>query len=130
MKKLESEVYSYLKERGWNALRPSDIAKSISIEAAELLELFQWTSMTIEEVKSDEKLMSELKKEIADVLIYALDMIVLLDLNTEELVMEKLNYIKDKYPGELMKKSEQDNSGSGADPEYLRIKHEHRKTKS
>ncbi len=62
MKKLESEVLTYLQERGWDTLRPSDVAKSISIEAAELLEIFQWTSMSIEETKADEKVLSELKK--------------------------------------------------------------------
>ena len=41
MKKYEKTIKKYLKERGWDNLRPSDVAKSISIEAAELLELFQ-----------------------------------------------------------------------------------------
>lgn len=41
MKELEKRVRRHLEERGWNKLRPSDIAKSIMIEGAELLELFQ-----------------------------------------------------------------------------------------
>ena len=126
MKKLESEVLTYLQERGWDTLRPSDIAKSISIEAAELLEVFQWTSMSLEETKADEQVLSELKKELADVFIYALDMVVLLGLDTEEIVMEKLNRVRSKYPAELMRKNAQSDSGSGSDPEYWRIKKEHR----
>jgi dCTP diphosphatase len=130
MKKLESEIREYLVERGWDTLRPSDVAKSISIEAAELLELFQWSSTTIEETKADEKLMTELKKELADVLIYVLDMAVLLDLDTEAIVREKLEYIRNKYPAELMKKNAHDEPGSGADPEYVRVKQEYRKNRS
>jgi len=53
MKHLASEIKRFLEERGWDKLRPSDLAKSISIEAAELLEIFQWTSMDIEETKND-----------------------------------------------------------------------------
>lgn len=46
MKEQEDAIREYLAERGWDQLRPSDLAKSISIEAAELLELFQWTTST------------------------------------------------------------------------------------
>lgn len=128
MKKLESEVFAYLQERGWDKLRPSDIAKSISIEAAELLEVFQWTSMSLEETKADEKVMEELKKELADVFIYALDMVVLLGLDTEEIVMSKLNAVKDKYPAETMREDARAGTGSGNNSEYLRIKQNHRKS--
>lgn len=101
MKKIESEIHTYLKERNWDHQRPSDIAKSISIEAAELLEVFQWTSMSIEETKADKKIMEELKKELADVFIYAFDMVVLLGLDTEKIVLEKLAEVKKKYPASL-----------------------------
>lgn len=62
MKQVETAIKQYLDERDWNDLRPSDIAKSISIEAAELLELFQWSDKTIAQVKSDEALLEELKR--------------------------------------------------------------------
>jgi len=41
MENVRKEAEKFLKERGWDTLRPSDLAKSISIEAGELLELFQ-----------------------------------------------------------------------------------------
>ncbi|MEY3783967.1 MAG: hypothetical protein RLZZ230_289 [Candidatus Parcubacteria bacterium] len=125
MKKLESEVLEYLKERQWDNMRPSDIAKSICIEAAELLELFQWSSLSIEETKADEKLMAELKKELADVIIYSLDMAVLLGLDTRAIVLDKLNYVKEKYPVDKMTK--QDNPEFDAGAEYVRIRDEYRK---
>ena len=55
MKKLEKDIKAYLKARNWHNLRPSDIAKSISIEAAELLELFQWQSLDIKGTKKDKE---------------------------------------------------------------------------
>jgi dCTP diphosphatase len=98
MKVLEVEIRSYLEERNWMKLRPSDVAKSISIEAAELLELFQWDSLTIEETLADEKRLAEIKKELADVFIYALDMSVLLGLDTQQIILDKLKMVKEKYP--------------------------------
>ena len=119
MKDLEQEILVYLKERGWEKLRPSDLAKSISIESAELLELFQWNDMTIEEVKNNSEHFEKIKKELADVFIYALDMSVVLGLNSEEIIKNKLEEIKNKYPARLIK---DDKTGN-----YLKIKGEYRK---
>ena len=108
MQGIETEIKKYLKERGWDRLHPSDIAKSISIEAAELLELFQWTSLDIEETKMDSEKMEYIKKELADVLIYALDMAVLLELDTERIILDKLELVKKKYPPKYIQKEVQD----------------------
>ncbi len=126
MKNIESEIYKYLSERGWDELRPSDLAKSICIEAAELLEVFQWSSISIEEAKRDPKKMEEIKKELADVFIYAFDMAVLLGIDTEAIIREKLEQVKKKYPAELMRKKAKKESGSGEDSEYWKIKKAHR----
>lgn len=129
MKKIEKEIYKYLTERGWNKLRPCDIAKSISIEAAELLEIFQWTNASLEETKQDLDKIEEIKKELADVFIYAYDMAVLLGLDTEEIILKKIDHVKKKYPAELMRKNAKEGSGSGTDSEYLRIKNHHRRNR-
>ena len=126
MKKIESEIKQFLIERGWDKLRPSDLAKSISIEAAELLEIFQWVSIDITETKNDTKKMEEIKKELADVMIYAIQMAALLDFDMEQIIAEKLQKVKEKYPAELMRKNASGNSGSGTDPEYWKIKNRHR----
>jgi len=47
MKKIENKIRNFLKERTWDDLRPSDLAKSIIIEGAELLELFQWENLSL-----------------------------------------------------------------------------------
>ena len=122
MKNFESEIKKFLVERDWDRLRPSDLAKSISIEAAELLEIFQWTSMDIKETKSDAGKVEDIKKELADVFIYAIEMAVLLNLDVEEIVKSKLEQVKKKYPAELMRKNAKAESGSGTDPKYWKIK--------
>ena len=97
MKELEDEVRQFLAERGWDRLRPSDLAKSVSIEAAELLELFQWQDMDAAAVKNDPALLARVKKEIADVMIYCINMTVGLDLDTAALVREKIEHNRKKY---------------------------------
>jgi dCTP diphosphatase len=125
MKELTKEILEYLQERGWDNLRPSDLAKSISIEAAEILELFQWSSKTIEETKSDQEKMAKLKGELADVMIYILDMCVLLDIDPKEIIREKLAKIKEKYPAELFRNL--DRNTQGENEIYWKIKQEHRR---
>ncbi len=71
--------------------------------------------------------MELIKKELADVLIYSLDMSVLLDLDTEQIIKDKLDHINKKFPAELMRKNVKDDSGSGTDPLYLEIKEKYRK---
>ena len=117
MKKLENEIRQYLIERGWEDLKPSDIAKSISIESAELLELFQWSEMTATELLADLEKLKKVKQELADVFIYALDMSVILNLNTEQIILEKLQAVKDKYPAELIR--------DGTHDTYQSIKQNH-----
>ena len=129
MKNIETEIYKFLAERGWDKLRPSDLAKSICIETAELLEIFQWTSIDIKETKQDLKRMEEIKKELADVFIYAFEMAVLLGIDSEKIIKEKLEHVKKKYPAELMHKNAKDGSGSGVDPKYWKIKNSHRQSK-
>ncbi len=120
MKELEKKVHKHLKERGWDNLRPAGIAKSIMIEGAELLELFQWDNLPLKTVKRNKDKISEIEKELADVMIYALEMSVLLGLDTKKIIKNKLEYAAKKYPPELMKKVKHTK-------EYWRIKKEYRK---
>lgn len=122
MKKLEKEVAIYLKERGWNTITPSDMAKSISIEAAELLEIFQWDNKTMADTKADEKRMQKIKEELADVFIYCLDMAVLLEIDSEAIIREKLDHNKKKYPAKEM-------AHNKGHERYLEIKKQYRNEK-
>ncbi|MEI7741773.1 MAG: MazG-like family protein [bacterium] len=122
MKELEVRVLKHLQERGWDKLRPSDIAKGIMIEGAELLEIFQWDNPALEEVRTNKEKIEKIKKELADVMIYALEMSVLLELDTKSIIHAKLDHIAKKYPAELMKKAKE----PGTESEYWRIKREYR----
>ena len=121
MDELIPEIHQYLVERGWDQLRPTDIAKSVSIEANELLELFQWGSLTIEETKADAERLQKVRGEVADVLIYCLEMCDALDLSPNEIVREKLEHARKKYPVELIQSWKQSTDGGGkAYEEYKR----------
>jgi NTP pyrophosphatase (non-canonical NTP hydrolase) len=126
MNTIEKEVKKYLKERGWDKLRPGDLAKSIAIESGELLELFQWHNPTLEEVKKDKEKIAVLKKELADVLLYCFDLSVTLGLDTEKIILEKLDHVKKKYPAKLMKNRNGKDPGNPQDI-YWKIKSEYRK---
>lgn len=122
MKNLENEIATYLKERGWNTMTPSDMAKSISIEAAELLEIFQWDNKTTADTKADEKRIQKIKEELADVFIYCLDMAVLLGIDSETVIREKLEHNRKKYPAKEM-------SHNKGHERYLEIKKQYRNEK-
>jgi dCTP diphosphatase len=89
------EVRRFVAERDWKQFHtPENLAKSISIESAELLELFQWGS------DADE---SDIKDELADVLTYCILLADQYGLDPYELVIEKLEKTKEKYPVEKSK---------------------------
>ncbi len=70
-----------MKARGWDKEEPDHVVKSISIESAELLELFQWGSPTVKEIQNNPEKFEELKGELADVLIYSFHLLTLKLLN-------------------------------------------------
>lgn len=83
---------AFVAERDWAQFHtPENLAKSISIEAAELLELFQWSS------DADE---SRIREELADVLTYCLLLADSIGADPEQLVLEKLEQTRAKYPAD------------------------------
>lgn len=83
-------------ERDWKQFHsPENLAKSICIEAGELLECFQWSGEQYD--------VQDVKEELADVLSYCLDLCIVLDLDPETIVLEKLAKTKQKYPAEKAK---------------------------
>jgi len=105
MNETQRLVKAYLDERDWNHLAPADIAKSIMIEGAELLELFQWKNHTVEEINADPLLKQNMQKEIADVVIYAIELAVHLDIDIDEAVKLKIEHNEKKYPASKVKGS-------------------------
>lgn len=102
MKDLEKEVKEYLAERGWYGLEPADMAKSLMIEGAELLEIFQWKNHTATEISANKELKHNLQNELADVMIYAIELAVHLDIDLAAAIRAKLEHNRKKYPAEKM----------------------------
>lgn len=90
MDDIKKEILMFQKERDWKKFHtPENLAKSISIEAAELLEHFQWQK------EYDE---NEVADELADVLIYCLYMADAMDFDVKEIILNKMGKNALKYP--------------------------------
>ena len=95
IQQLMNKINKFRDERNWRQYHnPKDLAISISIEVAELLEDFQWISSN-EAIETNKE---NIREEIADVLIYSLMLCSDLDLDINEIVEEKLLKNGKKYP--------------------------------
>ena len=96
---INERIRAFIKVRDWDQFHsPSNLAKSIVIEAAELLENFQW----------DEKYsLEEVADELADVLIYAYQLADKLGLDVNSIMHDKLDKNEIKYPVEKAKGNSQ-----------------------
>ena len=102
MKSTIDKINKFRDDRDWRKFHnEKDLAISISIEASELLELFQWKES--KEVTS--KSLGRIKEELADVLIYSFMLADNLNLDIEEIIKEKIDINSKKYPVELSKGS-------------------------
>ena len=102
---LKTQVAKFTEERNWNKYhKPKDLAISISIEAGELLENFQWlTDEEIEDLSKDPEKIHRIKSELADVFAYALNLSKRLGIDISEAVLEKIKENEKKYPIEKIK---------------------------
>ena len=90
-------IRKFTTDRDWQQFHtPGNLAKSISIEAAELLECYQW---------SDNADLDHVKEELADVIVYCQNMLDVLGLDIDEIVSEKMAKNEAKYPVEKVKGS-------------------------
>ncbi len=95
-------IAEFVAQRDWNQFHsPKNLSMSLAIEAAELMEHFQW--LTIDEsrkiVKQPEKLLA-VGEELADVLCYALALANELDLDVSQIVHGKMIKNAEKYPAD------------------------------
>lgn len=89
-------IRKFTEDRDWDQFHsPANLAKSIVIEAAELLECFQW---------SDEEYdLKHIKEELADVMVYSQNLLDKLGLDADEIVNMKMTMNEEKYPVEKAK---------------------------
>lgn len=84
-------IRKFSEDRDWDQFHsPANLAKSISIEANELLECFQWSD--------DNYDINEVKEELADVLVYCRNLLDKLNLDEDEIVNAKMEQNEKKYP--------------------------------
>jgi len=95
IKDLTHEMHQFVREKGWydpdspRPQSPKNLALSLSIEAAEVLELFQWA----EEVSDPDLLANEL----ADVMLYLLQLASISEIDLEQAVIDKLKLNKSRF---------------------------------
>ena len=91
-----NRIRKFTEDRDWDQFHsPENLAKSIVIEAAELLECFQW---------SDEEYdLQHVKEELADVIVYSQNLLDKLGLDADEIVNMKMTMNEAKYPVEKAK---------------------------
>lgn len=93
---LKKRIQEFNDERDWNQFHtPSNLAKSISIEANELLECFQWND--------DNYNLEDVKDELADVMNYCIQMSQVLNIDIIDIINAKMDKTEKKYPVEKAK---------------------------
>lgn len=96
MEELMKEIKQFNEERDWDQFHsPANLAKSISIEAGELLECFQWNNENYNK--------EEVCEELADVFTYCIQMSMKSGVSPEGIIMKKLEKTRKKYPVEKAK---------------------------
>ena len=91
-------IRKFSEDRDWDQFHsPENLAKSIVIEAAELLECFQWSGTDYD--------LQHVKEELADVIVYTQNLLDKLGLDADEIVNMKMEQNENKYPVEKAKGS-------------------------
>jgi NTP pyrophosphatase (non-canonical NTP hydrolase) len=95
---LKNEVFDFVSQRNWEHYHtPKNLSMSIAIEAAELMQIFQWNDIDSESVQCDEELLNLVNHEMADVMIYCIALSNALNIDLQEIILQKIEYNKLKY---------------------------------
>ena len=93
-----NRIRRFVADRDWEQFHtPANMAKSIAIESAELLECFQWDEENYN--------LEHVKEELADVIVYSQNLLDKLELDADEIVNNKMEQNEAKYPVEKAKGS-------------------------
>lgn len=97
IKELQEKILQFRDARDWKQFHnPKDLAISLSLEASELLEIFQWSGDDLVVAQKKDKV----KEELADVMIYSMLMADAYGLDVSEIIEQKLTANNKKYPVE------------------------------
>ena len=105
VKNYQDKLKTFAEDREWEQFHsPKNIACALSVEASELLEIFQWLSSE-QSQKLNEKQIGEDRDEISDVFLYLIKLADTLDINLSESLDQKMIKNEAKYPAEIVKGS-------------------------
>ena len=97
IKELKDKVTKFRDDRNWRQFHnPKDLAISISLEAAELLEVFQWSGADVDVPEKRYKV----EEELADVLMYCISLADTMNMDISEIIEKKIEVNCRKYPVE------------------------------
>lgn len=100
---LKERMAAFVRERDWEQFHsPKNLSMSIAIEAAELMEHFQW--LTVEQSERlDPAALHDIGEELADIVLYSLSMANHLQIDLAETVLAKMAKNERKYPKEQVR---------------------------
>lgn len=103
--KLKAEIAKFSHDRDWDQFHSiKNLSMALSVESAELLEIFQWLSEEqSNQIKNTPQLKNKVEDEIADIFVYLLRIIAKADIDLEKVVLNKLKKNAEKYPIDLSK---------------------------
>lgn len=104
---IQKQLARFAEERNWDQFHtPKNLSMALAAEAAELLEIFQWlTDEQSKEIVNNEKEMTMIRQEIADIFIYLVRLADKLGVDIEKAVHEKIEMNEQKYPVKLSRDS-------------------------
>ena len=99
IKKIQKKLREFADERDWEQFHdPKNLSMALSVEVAELVEIFQWSkSGGLDEI-NDPKKRKEIEREIADIFNYLVKLVDLLDMDLERASLDKIEENSKKYP--------------------------------
>jgi NTP pyrophosphatase (non-canonical NTP hydrolase) len=103
VREIQRRLADFAEKRNWGQFHsPKNLSMALAVEAAELLELFQWlTEEESREVAALEKEMALVREELADVLIYLLRLADVLEVDLARAVEDKIALNEERYPVSL-----------------------------
>ena len=103
---ITNKIKKFSEDRNWDQFHtPKNLTMALSVEVAELVEIFQWSnSGGLEEINDPEK-KQQMEKEIADIFNYLLKLADVLDIDLEKAALKKIDENEQKYPIEKFKGS-------------------------
>ena len=104
LEKIKQKLKEFAEERDWEQFHdPKNLSMALSVEVAELVEIFQWSqSGGLDEIK-DPQIRKQIEKEIADIFNYLVKLVDLLDVDLEQASLNKIKENSEKYPVKLSK---------------------------